>query len=545
MALQKDVYRALEDITGVENISEEPALLEAYCRSYNRSAAASKYSNQRLPMFEAVLLPGNTKEVQAVVKVCNRFKVRYHAFSSGYGPFMNSLEDGNCIGLDMKRMNRILEINEKAMYAVVEPCVMGCQFFPEVTKRGLIGAIIGPGTTCTVFPIRNGDGHFGYTTSGRSVNMMGLEWVLPTGEILRTGSLGAGAGWFCGEGAGPSLRALAMGATGTEGGLGVFTTAATRLSHWEGPPVLAPEGVSPNLGVNYPRLGVWAFNLPSYQAVEDVAYKLSESRILLGAERMPSYYLGGDCARTKDEHESNFRELYAETEARGRVGGYVVEMAAETDMEFQYKEKVLMHIIKEVGGELLRFIHDNPERRDMLLLRRCKHTTIDRACRRGGGARAYGISGEVPGLAHALELGVALKKKMIKEGKIWDDGGDFAHGGLLEWGKDKWAGQIACVHTTDEGWTALDEYCITSFKMTLDSKNKLHAREGAAMWNIRSKKQLEKLTPVEQKHFEILTKVKNTIDPNWVSDSSWYLGRISELPGGEEEAGEIIPSFFG
>ena len=134
---------------------------------------------------------------------------------------------------------------------------------------------------------------------------------------------------------------------------------------------------------------------------------------------------------------------------------------------------------------------------------------------------------------------------MIEEGKIWEDGGDFAHGGLSEWGKEKMAGQIACVHTTDEGWAALDEYCMTSFKMSLDPENKLHTREGAAMWNIRTKKQLEKLTPVEQKHFEISTKVKEAMDPNWVSDSSWHLGRISEVPGGEEEEGKIIPSFFG
>ena len=62
----------------------------------------------------------------------------------------------------------------------------------------------------------------------------------------------------------------------------------------------------------------------------------------------------------------------------------------------------------------------------------------------------------------------------------------------------------------------MDEYCMTSFRMVLDPKNKLHGRGfgggGAAMWNIRSKKQLEMLSPIDRKHFEISTKIKEAMD---------------------------------
>ena len=35
-----------------------------------------------------------------------------------------------------------------------------------------------------------------------------MEWVTPEGEIVRTGSLGSGDGWFCSEGPGPSVRGI-------------------------------------------------------------------------------------------------------------------------------------------------------------------------------------------------------------------------------------------------------------------------------------------------------------------------------------------------
>jgi biopolymer transport protein ExbB/TolQ len=90
----------------------------------------------------AALMPGSTEEIQAIVKTCNRYRIKFKPLSSGWGPF-NLSKAPNSIQLDLRRMNRILEIDEKNLFAVVEPYVTGSQLQAEVMKYGLNCHIIG------------------------------------------------------------------------------------------------------------------------------------------------------------------------------------------------------------------------------------------------------------------------------------------------------------------------------------------------------------------------------------------------------------------
>ena len=49
-------------------------------------------------------------------------------------------------------MNRIIEINEKNMYAVVEPGVIGAQLHAECMKRGFTSNVTGAGSNCSASP---------------------------------------------------------------------------------------------------------------------------------------------------------------------------------------------------------------------------------------------------------------------------------------------------------------------------------------------------------------------------------------------------------
>ena len=72
MALKAEIYRALEDVVGPENISEDPVILDSYAWRSGLLAGTDKF----VPRFEAVTLPQNTEEVQAIVKLCNRYKIQ-------------------------------------------------------------------------------------------------------------------------------------------------------------------------------------------------------------------------------------------------------------------------------------------------------------------------------------------------------------------------------------------------------------------------------------------------------------------------------------
>ncbi|RJR52359.1 MAG: FAD-binding oxidoreductase, partial [Desulfobacteraceae bacterium] len=236
MPLPNEMYEVLEDIVGKEYVSEEPSILD----SYAWMRANELRTKDRSGFFirpEAVVLPGSSEEVQAIIRTCNRFKIKCKAFSTGWiYPARPSVS--GVISMDLRRLNRILEIDEKNMFAVIEPYVIGSQLQAEVMKLGLNCHIIGAGGGCSPLAAATsfiGNGADGIFMGYSSETLLALEWVLPNGDILRTGSLGAGLGWSCGEGPGPSLRGIARGITGASGALGVFTKCAVKLAPWPGP----------------------------------------------------------------------------------------------------------------------------------------------------------------------------------------------------------------------------------------------------------------------------------------------------------------------
>ena len=69
MTLPRDVYQALEHIVGANNISADPAVLDSYRYSLSHTAIhLGPFYNTFTPRGAAVLMPGSTEEVQAIVK---------------------------------------------------------------------------------------------------------------------------------------------------------------------------------------------------------------------------------------------------------------------------------------------------------------------------------------------------------------------------------------------------------------------------------------------------------------------------------------------
>ena len=65
MALSKETYRALEDIVGPDNISNDPALLDTYAFQYLAETVRPNHSRY-MPRAVAVAMPESTAEVQAL-----------------------------------------------------------------------------------------------------------------------------------------------------------------------------------------------------------------------------------------------------------------------------------------------------------------------------------------------------------------------------------------------------------------------------------------------------------------------------------------------
>ena len=277
--LSDAAYQDLEKALGAENVSREPVVLDSYCWQTLLNGGPDMWR----PRPVAVTLPGSTEDVQAVVRICNAHALKCKAFSTGWGAH-GSVGKDDVVQLDLRRMNRILEIDEKNMYAVIEPYVIGGVLQAEVMKMGLNAHLIGAGPGHSPLASATSMQGMGWDSIYMSTsfrNLLGVEWVLPSGEILRLGTLGSGSGWFCADGPGPSLRAILRGLIGTCGGFGVFTKCAVKLFHWPGPS--KPDGGGTPLDARGKGLednfGLYMCAFPNLEKYVDANYALGDAEI--------------------------------------------------------------------------------------------------------------------------------------------------------------------------------------------------------------------------------------------------------------------------
>lgn len=438
MALQGEQYAAFEDVVGPKYISTDPVILDAYSWRSGLFAGIEKFT----PRFEAVVLPENTKEVQAVVRLCNRFKLQFKASSTGWGLY-NDASGPGVIKIDLRRMNRILEINEKNMYAVVEPYVIGAQLQAELMKRGLICNQCGAGSNCSALPIaaHQGVGHLSQIASYGERNQLALEWVTPDGEIVRLGSLGALDEWFCGDGPGPSLRGVIRGNVVPLGGLGVYTKAATKVYHWPGPSTFPIEGVSPHYAPSYipPYFMIRFFSFSSLDSLILAVQKIGESEIAYELMGFNAAMAASNIATSNEEDIRLFNEF------RKFVQGpcFMIIIAGNSSRDFEYKKKVLQIIIEETGGKSLEKLIEDPKVAGGCLWRWLRSTGSIRETFRASGV----FGGEVGGtdlfrlMANYINITGQAKGDLIERGLVYNDDtspftqsfehGHFGHGELL------------------------------------------------------------------------------------------------------------------
>lgn len=404
MALKKELYGELERIVGTENISEDPAVLLGYAFT---PFGIHPESGKFVPITaEAVVLPESTEDVQAVVITCNKHGAQFKAHSTGWGPWAFAGAP-NVVLMDLRRMNRIIEIDEKNMFAVIEPYVLCSQLQAEAMKRGLDCHIVGAGAghsplaSATSF---QGMGNKGLTTSTNERNVLGVEWVLPTGDILRLGSIGTNAGWFSGDGPGPGLRGIMRGYMGASGGNGVFTKIGFKLYPWSGPKKPEIKGTGPQYGMKIP--GNTKYCYPYWQDWDHMAeatYKIAEAGAADILTRVPPHAMDAYLTRTNTEFYELYQKSVLPVSREHRIGWNAVIMG-NSSREFEYKKKVFDHIVEVTKGKFLDF---TPEQESILLIAAVKVCYIPRVARPTGDFATF----------FGLEESVSLMKKVTEEGE--------------------------------------------------------------------------------------------------------------------------------
>jgi 4-cresol dehydrogenase (hydroxylating) len=208
-AVSEDALRELRSAIGAEYVLSPDDDLNAW-RDPFQHASWNEY------VAGAVVIPHTAEEVQAVVRIANRHELPLWTNSqgrnNGYGGPAPRVKGSVIVSL--KRMNRVLEINEELSYAEVEPGVRWFDLYdaikagghrlmlsvPDIGWGSVIGNTLDHGMT--------------YLPYGVDMNMAcGLEVVLADGSLLRTGmgAMPENRSWHLYKrGLGPTLDQLFM-----------------------------------------------------------------------------------------------------------------------------------------------------------------------------------------------------------------------------------------------------------------------------------------------------------------------------------------------
>jgi glycolate oxidase len=172
---------ALISIVGAEHVRSDAAALEAY--------GVDALGQGHPP--DVVVSPLTSAEIAAITRFCNERRIPLVVRGAGTGFTGGAVPTRGGVVLSMERLNRILEIDEVNLLAVVEPNVITADLQRAVEKVGLfyppdpasleMSSIGGNVAECA-----GGPRAFKYGTTKRYV--LALEAVLPTGATVATGS---------------------------------------------------------------------------------------------------------------------------------------------------------------------------------------------------------------------------------------------------------------------------------------------------------------------------------------------------------------------
>lgn len=521
MVLEKIVYQEFEKVVGPENISDDLVITDTYafnwCVEFLNAMDGKEGSEVNGFYYrpEAVVLPSTTEEVQKIIKLCNKYGFKFKAQSTGLGPWNNVSSQG-VIQVDLRRMNKIVKIDEKNMYAVVEPYVTGGQLQSETMKKGL--NVHMPGCGPMGSPLASatsmcGPGFTSASTGFSDRNVLGVEWVLPTGEILRLGSWGIknNRDWYSGDGPGPSLRGIMRGFTGAKSGLGIFTKVAIKLYPYPCDTTWNVKGYSPNYEFEIPKfLQFHIISYKTYEEVDNAITRIEEEAISFMCFHTSSAGIAAIFSFTAEELMKNYEKLVRFKRP------LVVVIAGNTEREFNYKEKVFKRLLEETGGK------DVTEKKVTLPSAiyaegmRCNlgyHGFLIT----GGFQSTHGAMETITNCRNMIEANIPLKKEYISQGVIANDEGEGA-----------WVTSYEHGHFYHcEMPTMYDQTDPRSVKGMVDYAEKCNeldlVKHLGIPFFIEGDKMHDWYGPYCSNYHIWLRKIKEAFDPDNVADSGFYI----------------------
>lgn len=216
------IGNALRSELGPDRVSEDAATLDAHRTDYWILAHLRARQGRLGAAPACVVHPRNTAEVATAVRAAQRHGVAVVPYGGGSGVLGGAVPPAGSLVIDLRLMDRLLDLDETALLARAEAGLLGGEYerligargyttghYPQSIERATLGGLVATRSA----------GQFSTKYGNIEDLLLGLEAVLPSGDTLRLAPVPRAS-------TGPSLRELFL---GSEGVLGIVTEVTLRI----------------------------------------------------------------------------------------------------------------------------------------------------------------------------------------------------------------------------------------------------------------------------------------------------------------------------
>ncbi len=231
--LAPSLVSALETVAPTARIQTHPADVDRHAHDWWSRSIMRRRAGETLDLPAAVVAPADRDELAAVVAWCHEQHIAIVPFGAGTGVCGGASPVPGGITIDLKRINRVLEIDEVSGLVTAEPGIILQDLEERLLHRGWTLGHHPSSAHCSTLggflAIRSAGQESSFY--GKMEDMVdGLEVVLPDGTVARWRSTASSS-------SGPDLKRLFLGSEGT---FGIITEATLRI--WPAPEVDVDRG---------------------------------------------------------------------------------------------------------------------------------------------------------------------------------------------------------------------------------------------------------------------------------------------------------------
>ena len=446
-----DIFGELIDIVGKDRISNHQEELFIYSRDPGAQSPRK---------VGYVVMPKTVEEVTKIVLLANREKIPITPLGGGFTLSALAVPNKGGIVLDMKRMDRILEINEINRYALIEAGVSQGTLSGHLKRCYPHLQHSTPEAPPTVTVVGNaliqGHGHISPRYGINSDMINGMEVVLSTGDVCKIGSGSVSPYWFT-RGPLPDLPGLFIGWFGTTG---IVTKLSLKL---------------------YPRpkyRDVMAFSMDDIDLIPEAIFDVTQ------LDLVEDFFL------ISQEKPDWMNHIF-----------FIIIVSGHFEEELALKKTIFKRLFSEFkGGGKARFVEDlHPAlRRRFLDVPPLAALAAD--FRKGGGFEYTGAILPIDKVPQAWKKGIEISHKY---GMICS----YVH-------------QVLVGHSIMFGFNysfnRADEQDIEKTKKALQESNELTLDLGGMIWKGEVDAQRLSMKRMDPATVRLIDKVKRLLDPNGI-----------------------------